>query len=41
MNEGTFKFNIYFENKDNLLEQEDFYQDGYLIDYVLKRNCLM
>ena len=33
MNEGTFKFNIYFGNKDNLLEQEDFYQDGYLIDY--------
>ena len=33
MNEGTFKFNIYFGKKDNLLNQEDFYQDGYFIDY--------
>ena len=33
MNEGTFKFNIYFGKKDNLLNQQDFYQEGYFIDY--------
>ena len=33
LNEGKFLFNIFVGEKEDLFKQEDFYQDGYLIDY--------
>ena len=33
LNEGKFLFNIFVGKKEDLYKQEDFYQDGYLVDY--------
>ena len=33
LNEGKFLFNIFVGKKEDLYNQEDFYQDGYLVDY--------
>lgn len=33
VNEGKFLFNIFVGKKEDLHKQEDFYQDGYLVDY--------